>query len=176
MHLSVLFLHSFPLWILLCSRTTAIPPDSLTLNLSAQTLASLERLKPITDSSNQDLNSSTIKPLQDLTGCFPPHSEARVISPQEALIALGRLASPKDFFINKPYTHTTLISTWRSVTIGVFKIRPGDYDDFSLFDIASQAIEIIKFCVIQQPADARLGGALDVGSRNVFRVVVQFFG
>ncbi len=147
------------------------------MNLSAQTQPSPGPLKPITDSSNQDLNNTTSKPLQHLTGCFPPHSEARLISPQDALIALGRLASPKDFFNPERYAQSTVLRTWRSVTIGVFKVRPGGaYDDFSLFDIASQAIEIIKFCVIHQPPEARLGGALDVGSRNVFRVVVQFFG
>ncbi|KAI4175734.1 MAG: hypothetical protein LQ346_008014, partial [Caloplaca aetnensis] len=132
------------------------------MNLSAQTLASPGRLKPITDSSDQDSNNNTNKPLQHLTGCFPPQQpEARIISPQDALIALGRLASPKDFFVEEHYTQSTLLTTWRSVTIGLFKISPGGYDEFSLFDIATQAIEIIKFCIIQQPLDARLGGALD---------------
>lgn len=126
-------------------------------------------LKPITDSS---LHNSTNNRLLDLTGCFRPRAGARIISPQDALIALGKLAGPHFFYDDKLYVENTVLKAWRTVAIYLVKIRPVGFDEFSLFDIASQVIEIVKFCVIQQPPGARFGGAFDVGSRNVFRVAV----
>lgn len=142
------------------------------MKLPVEALSSLQHISPIADASIGDLQNNNGSSLSHMTGCYTPESGILTISPQDALVALGRLASPSDFFDTQAYRSFTVLRTWRTAAIALIQIDTGP-DEFSLFDVATQAIEITKFCIIHQPPGIRLGGALEVGSQNRFRVVVR---
>lgn len=154
---------------LLSSLIATLPPDSLTANLTSRFM---HNLGPMTNASNILVNDKATAPLRDRTGCFTAQPGLRTVTPQDAFIALGRLAFPRDFYTDRVYQDNTVIKEFRSASIALIKNDVGP-DAFSLFNIASQAIEIIKFCIVQQTPQNWLGGLLEVGSRNRFRVVVH---
>ncbi|KAL8934437.1 MAG: hypothetical protein Q9211_005224 [Gyalolechia sp. 1 TL-2023] len=97
---------------------------------------------------------------------------AAAVSPQDALIGLGGIANVVGFFHNRIFRESLVLADLHTAVIAVINVGAGP-DQFSFFDIASQAIAIIHYCIIQQPPAVRLGGAIEVGSQNNFRVVVQ---
>ncbi|KAL8934226.1 MAG: hypothetical protein Q9216_006014 [Gyalolechia sp. 2 TL-2023] len=146
--------------------------DATAVGPRAEASALLQRLQPLpVSSSNQSRNDSSGN-LSDMTGCFAPAPGIRTISPQDALIALGKTADVVGFYNAKHFEDSAVLANWDTTVIAVIKVGDGP-DEFSSFDAASQAIVIIHYCIIQQPPRLRLGGSLEVGSLNNFRVVVQ---
>ena len=156
----------------LVGLAATLSPDLLERNISVQALVSPQHLKPFTDISIQTTHNGTSNPLSDLSGCYIPAPGMRPVSPQDALIALGNLASTINFFGIRRYRDFAVLADWRSAAIVLVKIATGP-DDFSIFDVASQALQIIHYCIIQQPAAQRFGGVIEIGSRNKFRLIVQ---
>lgn len=152
---------------LLFPPTTISSPEPSGNHHSAQSISLSRHLNPV-----KHVNYDTSSPLFDMTGCNRPGPGIRTVSPQDALIALGRLASAPDFFAIRTFRSFGSLATWNTAAIFLAKIDAGP-DDFSIFDIASQALEVIKYCIVHQPPAARLGGALEVGGQNRFRLVVQ---
>lgn len=157
---------------LLLSLTAALLPDPSTTNSSTKRLISLEHLRLFTESSNGDVTNNATSHLAERTGCYMPALHFQVVPPQDALIMLGRLASSPDFSNQQKWQDFALLTVSRSAELLLVKIGEG-YDEFSILDVASQAMDVIKFCIIQQPPHLGFGGAIEVGSRNNFRVVVQ---
>lgn len=110
--------------------------------------------------------------LSTWSGCYVPGPGLRLVSAQDALIVLGSLANTPAFFNVKTYRNLAVLAEFNTAVIVLVKVGHGE-DAFTTFDIASQAIEVIKYCIIQQPPASRLGGAIEVGSKNVFRLLVQ---
>ncbi|KAI4173499.1 MAG: hypothetical protein LQ348_006553 [Seirophora lacunosa] len=154
---------------LLSSLTAALPPDSRTADLFPQ---SLPNLGAVTNASNALVKNQSSTTLRERTGCFQAHPSLRTVTPQDALVALGRMAYPRDFYADTYYHDETVLRRFRSASIVLTKVNAGG-DAFSLFNVASQVIEIIKFCIIQETPQNWFGGLLEVGSLNRFRVVVH---
>lgn len=59
-------------------------------------------------------------------------------------------------------------------TAVILLVKVGSEDDqFTIYDIVMQALSIINYCIFQQSPEERLGGDLEVGMGDKFRVVVQ---
>ncbi|KAI4113119.1 MAG: hypothetical protein LQ345_005834 [Seirophora villosa] len=147
----------------------ALTPDSRTADLFPQ---SLPNLGAVTNASNALVKNQSSTALRERTGCFQAHPSLRTVTPQDALVALGRLAFPRDFYDDKYYYDETVLRRFRSASIVLTKVNVGG-DAFSMFNVASQVIEIIKFCIVQETPQNWFGGLLEVGSLNRFRVVVH---
>lgn len=152
--------------------TTTLLSDAATADHLTEAPVSLQRLRPLPVSFVQGPRNGSSGTSLHMTGCFAPAPGIRVISPQDALIVLGSVANVVAFFNIRRWDHSVVLATSDTAVIAVIKIGYGP-DEFSLFDIASQAITIVHYCIVQQLPTNRLGGALEVGSRNRFRVVVQ---
>ncbi|KAL8957929.1 MAG: hypothetical protein Q9193_004917 [Seirophora villosa] len=162
---------AFILLPLLSSLTAALPPDdSRTADLFPQ---SVPNLGAVTNASNALVkNQSSSTTLRERTGCFQAHPSIRTVTPQDALVALGKLAFPSDFYADRYYYDETVLRRFRSASIVLTKVNVGG-DAFSMFNVASQVLEIIKFCIVQETPENWFGGLLEVGSLNRFRVVVH---
>ncbi|KAL8942980.1 MAG: hypothetical protein Q9216_001336 [Gyalolechia sp. 2 TL-2023] len=108
-------------------------------------------------------------PLQ-VEGCLTPASGSRVVKTQDALIALSQLAMGGDFDQRKTSDTSGLLAHRNTAAIRLLKHGQG-HDIFSKHDLALTAIAIFWHCIIQDPNG--LGGVLEVGSKNIFRLTFQ---
>ncbi|KAL8661052.1 MAG: hypothetical protein Q9202_005983 [Teloschistes flavicans] len=151
-------------------------PDSLTKNLSSLPMAWWYNFAPFPDTLleaiNQGNNGTTTPPLHS-AGCYHPEPRATYVSPQDATIALGLVATAPYFFNPHTYDRLRVLQTWQSAMIILIQgPRPGR-DDFSMFDIVGQALHVVDYCIFQQAGPMRLGGAIEVGTGDRFMLVVR---
>ncbi|KAL8779843.1 MAG: hypothetical protein Q9194_001217 [Teloschistes cf. exilis] len=164
-------------YILTHAHSAAIlSPDSLTKNLSSLPLGLWYDFAPFSktllEAINRSNNGTTIPPLRS-AGCYRAEPRATYISPQDATVALGLVATTTNFFNPQSYDRLQVLQTWRSAMIILIQgPRPGS-DDFSMFDIVGQALHVVNYCVFQQAASGRLGGAIEVGTGDRFMLVVR---
>ncbi|KAL8684502.1 MAG: hypothetical protein Q9218_008261, partial [Villophora microphyllina] len=88
-----------------CTATATL--DALTKNLSSVPLESWYNFTPfpktLIQQINQDNNNKTQTPPLHAAGCYSPEPRATYVSPKDATIALGLLATTPNFFTPKPY-------------------------------------------------------------------------
>ena len=101
-----------------------------------------------------------------------PISGVQPVTPQAALITLGKLAYLSDFSTERIWRNFALLVSLHSTAILVVKTRTGQ-DSFSYLDVADRAMDIIKYCVVEQPPELQLGGEVPIGIQKNFRVVVK---
>ncbi|CAL8579416.1 hypothetical protein XPA_005164 [Xanthoria parietina] len=152
---------------------TALSPDPSAANISNPPFSILDRPR-------SDLPEASIPSPQNTTGthslrssrCYRPAPTARYVSPQDATVALGEIARMRDFFAVRTFHKSIAMAIEGTAVILVVKIGNED-DQFSIYDIVMQALNIINYCIFQQGPTERLGGDVEVGMGDKFRVVVQ---
>ncbi|KAI4101615.1 MAG: hypothetical protein LQ339_005004 [Xanthoria mediterranea] len=105
-----------------------------------------------------------------LEGCYGPAPSLSYVTAQDGIIALGALARSEGFYRVRSWHSAVLLAQWETVGIYLVKVGTGT-DFFSIYQATVQAMDILWQCVMFWPEP--YGGALPVGSRDVFRVVVQ---
>ena len=105
-------------------------------------------------------------------GCYSNAPGATYVTPQHATIALGQLSLAKDFYEIKRYSRSKVLHTYGSAMIVLLRDERGP-DEFSMFDIVTQALHIVSYCIYQQPEGGRFGGAFEVGMGNHFLIAVR---
>ena len=148
------------------------PTNPSVSELPANTSISLEQLNLGSNTSMARSNPSIKANMPEIPACYMPISGVQPVSPQAALIALARLAYLSDFDSERIWRNFALLVSLRSTAILVLKTRSGQ-DSFSYLDVANRAMDVIKYCVIEQPPELQLGGELSIGTQNNFRVVVK---
>ena len=110
--------------------------------------------------------------MPEIPACYVPISGVQPVSPQAALITLARLAYLSKFDTERIWRNFALLASLHSTAILVLKTRSGQ-DSFSYLDVADRAMDIIKYCVFEQPPELQLGGEIPIGTQKNFRVVVK---
>lgn len=108
----------------------------------------------------------------EIPACYMPISGVQPVSPQVALLTLGRLAYLPGFYTEKIWRNFALLVSLQSTAVMVVKTSTGQ-DSFSYLDVADRVMDIIKYCVVEQPPELRLGGEVPIGTQKNFRVVVK---
>lgn len=163
------------LWLCVCLSilsTNVLRLDALPTDPSDKVPISSQRFRPFPSSLTQGLRNDNDSNLQHMTGCFQLGPGKKDVSPQDAVIALGLAANVRGFFSPRLFEKSVILANWNTAVIGVIRMGFGS-DEFSFFDIIAQAVTVVQYCVYQQLPASRLGGAIEVGSQNQFRVVVQ---
>lgn len=103
-------------------------------------------------------------------GCYGPAPGLSYVTAQDGIIALGEIAHSQGFYQVRSWNAPAVLAEWNTAAIYLAKIGMGT-DFFSLYQVAVQAMDILWQCVMfsHEP----YGGALPIGGRDVFRVVVQ---
>ncbi|KAL8644312.1 MAG: hypothetical protein Q9226_007829 [Calogaya cf. arnoldii] len=150
----------------------ALPSDPSPASSSNPPISILDGPKILPDQVLRSLqNTTSIQPLRS-SRCYEPAPTARYVSPRDATVALGELAQMRDFFAIKTFHKSIAMAIEGTAVILLVKI--GDEDDqFTIFDVVVQALNIINYCIFQQWPAERLGGDMEVGTGDKFRVVVQ---
>lgn len=155
------------------SLTAALTIDPMTANFSTQPSSWLRNLTPLPNNFTQEINGNNRSQRLRAAGCYTHQQPGQAyVDPQDATIALGRLSSVHDFYEIKTYNRLEVLQIWKTTFISLIKGRPGQ-DEFSVYDIVTQALHIISYCVYEQPSGSRLGGAIEVGTGDKFLVVVR---
>ena len=89
---------------------------------------------------------------------------------QDGIIALGMVAHSQDFNLVRGWSTQSLLVQWESVVIYLIKVGAG-IDYFSKYEAVILAMDVLWQCVIYRALP--LGGALPIGDRSVFRVVLH---
>ncbi|KAL8712834.1 MAG: hypothetical protein Q9220_003042 [cf. Caloplaca sp. 1 TL-2023] len=137
------------------------PSRPQSANLSAQALLVPQDLKPFPGHLIHNVNGNDSTAPLKYAGCYKPSPTTRHISPQHATIALGNIARAKDFYSSRVFDNYASLQTVGSVVIFLIKSGKGD-DVFSIYDIVSQAFNIINYCVFQQLPGEQLGGQMEL--------------
>lgn len=103
-------------------------------------------------------------------GCYGPAPGLSYVTAQDGIIALGEIAHSQGFYQVRSWSAPALLAEWNTAAIYLAKIGTGT-DFFSLYQATVQAMDILWQCVMFFPEP--YGGALPIGDRNVFRVVIQ---
>lgn len=163
---SLIYLH------LLILSVKALGSDALTAKRPREVSKLPQRFKPFPSSLTQRPRNVSNGDLQHMTGCFRPGTGGQQVSPQDALVTLGLAANVVAFFSPRHFDKSVVLASYNTAVIGLVRMGTGS-DEFSYFDIMSQAISVIEHCIFQELPYSRLGGAIEVGSQNQFRVIVQ---
>ena len=108
----------------------------------------------------------------EIPACYMPISGVQPVSPQAALIMLGKLAYLPEFNTERIWRNFALLVSLHSTAILVVKTRSGQ-DSFSYLDVADRAMDVIKYCVVEQPPELQFGGEVPIGIQKNFQVVVK---
>ncbi|KAL8667156.1 MAG: hypothetical protein Q9168_007321 [Polycauliona sp. 1 TL-2023] len=153
--------------------TNASSLDISTANATTPPLPILEKPKSLPDHLLHKLrNTTTNTPSLGTSRCYKIAPTARYVSPQDATVALGEIARVQDFFAVRTFHKSLAMAIEGTAVILVVKIGTED-DHFTVYDIVMQALNIINYCIFQQFPEERLGGDIEVGTGDKFRVVVQ---
>ena len=158
---------------ILFTFTSALISEPSVANSSTLPLSIPDRKpKSLPDHLLRTLENTTSIPSLRTSRCYRPAPTAKYISPQDATVALGEIARMRDFFAIRTFHKSMLMAIEGSAVILLVKVGVED-DQFTTFDIVMQALNIINYCIFQQWPEERLGGDLEVGTGDRFRVVVQ---
>ncbi|KAI4227090.1 MAG: hypothetical protein L6R36_002652 [Xanthoria steineri] len=139
-----------------------LPPT----NLSTQA----RPLPPDSKQSPNILPPATRNHSLEIDGCYGPAPGLSYVTAQDGIIALGALARSEGFYRVRSWHSAVILAQWKTVGIYLAKIGTGT-DFFSIYQATVQAMDILWQCVMFWPEP--YGGARTVGSRDVFKVVVQ---
>lgn len=145
---------------------SALPQDPPTAELLARALPPSNDPKLLPIALSQNYRNTTLR----TSGCYPPESGHDRISPQDAIIAIGKLSAGGDFYDITTWYSSQQLYRWEDVRIELVTVREG-HDRFSKYEIAIQAIDLLWHCVIFSPHN--YGGAIAIGQADVFRVVLS---
>lgn len=102
--------------------------------------------------------------------CYVPAHGLRIVSTQDALLVLGMLGASLDFDAVRTWRTDTTLASYQSASIKLIHHGQGA-DRFSKSQVAIKALALLWYCVVENHAG--LGGALDIGGRGVFYVILH---
>ncbi|KAL8994535.1 MAG: hypothetical protein Q9169_005518 [Polycauliona sp. 2 TL-2023] len=143
--------------------TNALSSDISTASISTLPLPILRKPKSLPDHSLHKLQNATSFPSFGTSRCYKPAHTAQYVSPQDATIALGEVARFPNFFIVRTFNKSIAMAIEGTAVILLVKVGNED-DQFTIYDIVMQALNIINYCIFQQFPGERLGGDIEVAS------------
>ncbi|KAL8807007.1 MAG: hypothetical protein Q9182_000988 [Xanthomendoza sp. 2 TL-2023] len=151
----------------------ARPSNSLPANISEQPQSSSSQPNFLPDFLLPDTKNTTSTPYLRSSGCYKPTLSARRLAPRDAIIALGELAKQQEDFNSIRAFYRNAVLTLEGTAVILLMKTGHEIDYFSIYDIVVQAFHIVDHCILQQLGGEQLGGELEVGTGNKFRVIVR---
>ncbi|KAL8686061.1 MAG: hypothetical protein Q9224_005563 [Gallowayella concinna] len=166
----------FPLkcyYILFLSLAFAHPANSLPANISNRPSFPSSQPNFLPASLLSDLKNTTSPLSLRSSGCYKPAPSYPRVTPQDAIIALGELARiPDDLYAIRTFRQSAVLRLEGTAVILLVQVGK-EKDYFSIYDVLMQAFNIVDHCIVQQWKEEQLGGEIEVGTGDKFRVAVM---
>ncbi|KAL8677309.1 MAG: hypothetical protein Q9186_006242 [Xanthomendoza sp. 1 TL-2023] len=151
----------------------AHPANSLPANISNRPLFPSSQPNFLPASLLPDLQNTSSRLSLRSTGCYKPKLSIPRVTPRDAIIALGELAWVRDdFYAIRTFGASAVLRIEGTAVILLVQVGK-EKDYFSIYDVLMQAFNIVDHCIVQQWEAEQLGGEIEVGTGDKFRVAVM---